>query len=538
MSNAPPKNDHKKRIFIDSSVVEQITPNTEQDSVGDENVKDIQRVGVALASSETVNRYGSANAEYIKGLRGVDNETGQHFAKGLADIAEHKLNADPTEAAKNIKQQAGYSAEVAATSRDNAEAIIQGSKVRTSRSDDLPQFGRNHNVVDRVQILNGEIIEGTQAQMKFVGDRDQLFKRIAHEDGKFARYQGIKLELPSEQFNGAEQYCRDEAQKLRQQADVVQQKGNPAEADKLRSTAKNYDQLADNVRDSGLTTEDAIFYRKHPEIATALDIARTSHRSGVEGGKYGLIIGGCISLLQNGLSAAQGKKGMVGVAKDVAVDTAKAGALGYGSAFAGSAIKGVWQQSTSQTMRTIANTSAPTLVINVCISLSGSIKRYVMGEISEVQLFTEVGEKGAGILSAGMMTALGQIAIPIPFVGAALGGMIGYTLSSLFYQSALDAAKGAEESRDLLKRTQAIEIAARIRIAEEQFELDAFISREIPELQEAVQQVFKLNGKEHQRVDDLSPAINRFAELLGKRLEFQSTEEFSEFMKSDLPLTL
>ena len=101
--------------------------------------RDIARTGIALSTSETVQRFGSANAEFVRGYRGIDNETGKKLAKGLADIAKHKVNADPLEGAKNIKQQAGYSAEVAATSRDNAEAIIGGSKLRSSRSDDLPQ---------------------------------------------------------------------------------------------------------------------------------------------------------------------------------------------------------------------------------------------------------------------------------------------------------------------------------------------------------------------------------------------------------------
>lgn len=538
MSNATPKKDNMLRTDVDADGAGQITSHIGQDGSDAEIAQDIARLGVALATNETVSRFGNAGTEFIKGYRGVDNETGQQFAKGLADIAQHNVNPDPAEAVKNIKQQAGFAAEVATTSRDNAEAIIQGSEVRTSRSDDLPQYGRNHNVVDRVQVLNGEIIEGSQAQMKFVGDRDLLFERIAREDGKFARYRGIKLELPSEQFEGAEQYCRDEADTLHQQADVVQQKGNPGEADRLRRKADNYEQLADNVKDSGLTTEEAIFYREYPKIATALDIAHTSHRAGMEGAKYGAIIGGCISLLQNGLSAAQGKKEMGEAAKDLAVDTAKAGALGYSTAFAGSAIKGVMQQSSRQTIRTLANTSAPTLVVNVCLSLGSSVKRYVTGEISEAQLLTEVDEKGAGMLSAGMMTTLGQLAIPVPFVGAAIGGMIGYTLSSLFYQSALDAARGAEISREVLKRTQAIQEAARARVAKEQFELDAFVCREIPQLQQATRQLFGSLGTVHQTADAVSAAINQFATLLGKQLEFQSMAEFDDFMYSDRPLTL
>lgn len=500
--------------------------------------RDIANTGVALAGDETVARFGSASAEYIKGYRGVDNETGRRFAKGLADIAQHKVNANSTEAAKNIKQQAGFSAEVAATSRDNAEAIIDRSKSRTSRSDDLSQFGRNHNVVDRVQVLNGEIVEGSQAQMKFVGNRNQLFRRIAKEDGKFARYLGIKLELPSEQFEGAEQYCRDQANTLRKQANEVQQRGNSDLADKFRREANNYDQLAENLADSGLTTEDAIRYRKHPKTATALDIARTSHRAGMEGAKYGAIIGSCISVMQNGLLAVQGKKEIFNAATDVADDTVRASALGYGTAFFGAAIKAGMQQSTSQTVRGLANTSAPTLVVNACLSLGSSVKRYVAGEIDEAQLLAEVGEKGAGMLSAGMMTALGQLAIPIPFVGAAIGGMIGYTLSSLFYQGALDAARGATLSRERLKRIRLIQEAARTRIAEEQLALDAFVCRELPQLRRATQELRgSLNGA-HQSADDVSAAINQFAALLGKQLEFHSRGDFDDFMRSDRPLTL
>ncbi len=119
----------------------------------DEIQKDKNSTTVALSTSETVSRYGSANAEYIKGYTGVDNETGQKFAKSLKGISEGKIN--PDYAKQNTKQQAGYSAEVVTVTHDNAEAIIKKSPIRASRSDDLPQFGRNHNIIDRVKILNG-----------------------------------------------------------------------------------------------------------------------------------------------------------------------------------------------------------------------------------------------------------------------------------------------------------------------------------------------------------------------------------------------
>lgn len=499
--------------------------------------QDTARTGVALSTDEIVNRFGSANAEYIKGYTGIDNETGQKFAKGLADIAKHKTHPDYAEA--NIKQQAGYSAEVATTSKDNAEAIISGSKVRTMRSDDLPEYGKNHNVVDRVQILDGKIIEGSQTQMKFVGNRDQLLESIAREDGKFARYRGTKLELPTEQFKGAEQHCRDKAQQLRFNAEQAEQNSKPDIAAKLRREADNYEQLAQDVRDCGMTTEQAIFYRTHPKIATALDIAQTSHRAGVEASKYGAAIGGCISLLQNLSAFARSEKGLEEAVTDLAADTAKAAALGYGSAFAGAAIKGGMQQSGKQTLRTLAGTSAPALAVNVCLSLSGSVKRYVTGEITEAQLLVEVGEKGAGMLSSAMMAALGQLAIPVPVVGAAIGGMIGYTLSSLFYQSALDAALGAELSRQQLERVRAIQSAARARIAEEQAALDAFTRQEIPQLRQETQQLFALvNFADSCSADALAAAVNQYAGLLGKQLQFKTLRDFNAFMDSDETLKL
>lgn len=498
--------------------------------------RDVARTGVAMSTNEVVSRYGSANAEFIKGYSGMDNQTGHKFDRGLADIAKYKLNANPEEAAKNIKQQTGFSAEVAATSRDNAEAIIGGSSTQTLRSEDLPQYGKNHPVVDRVQILNGEIVEGSQAQMKFVGNREQLFRKIAKTDGKFACYRGVKLELPSEQFEGAQEFCRDKANELRDRARAVEQKGKADIAAKLRHEADNYDQLSNNVSDSGLTTEQAIYYRQHPKTATAFDIGRTSHRAGLEGAKCGATIGLSISLLQNMFAVAQGKKETGDVLNDMVFDTAKAGVIGYGTSFVGAAIKGGLQQSGSQTIRTLAGTSAPTLAVNVCLSLGSSVKRYVTGEISETQLLVEVGEKGAGMLSSGMMAAIGQVAIPVPFVGAAIGGMIGYTLSSLFYQSALDAAAGAEASRENLKRIRAIEAAARIHIGQQQAELDAFMRREIPELRQQTQQLFALvTSTEIRDADAFASGINQYATLLGKKLQFQSMTEFDEFMNSDKP---
>lgn len=107
-----------------------------------------------------------------------------------------------------------------------------------------------------------------------------------------------------------------------------------------------------------------------------------------------------------------------------------------------------------------------------------------------------------------------------------------------FYQSALDAAKGVEVSREVLARTKAIQKAARNRLAEEQEMLDEFISREMPQLQSATRQFIDSLNNGYSNMEEFAVAINGYAAFLGKELEFKSMAEFDEFMNSDRPLTL
>jgi len=490
---------------------------------------------IALGQSEIVGRFGSAAAESIKGYTGVDHEVGVVLSKGLNGISLEQTG---------VKHRAGWAAEVVSTGRENAEAIINKSTERSIRSDDLKRYGietdpKYRQAVDRVRVDDkGNVIYEAQTKLEANGNR--VANQVSHEDHKYNKYFGKKLELPTEQVDDAKTYCRNRAEGLRKHAIKADQDGKPELAGKFRERASRFEQLAEqDIVDLGLSTEDAIAFAENPLRETFKDIARTSHRAGMEGAKYGAIIGGSISLLQNVLSAGQGKQEIGAAAFAIATDTAKAGVLGYGTAFAGAALKGSMQQSANSTLRNLANTNAPALAVNVCLSLGGSIKRFATGEISESQLLSEIGEKSTGMLASGMMAAVGQVAIPIPFVGAAIGGMIGYTLSSLFYQAALDAARGAEISGVQLERTRAIQAAARDRIAEEQAALDAFTRREIPQLQKETSQLFAVvNSIGDVSANDVATAINDYATLLGKTLQFLSQQEFDDFMDSDLSLVL
>ena len=55
-------------------------PSDEKEAKKAERMRDITRTGEALAASEVVSRFGSANAEFIKGYSGIDNDTVRDLA--------------------------------------------------------------------------------------------------------------------------------------------------------------------------------------------------------------------------------------------------------------------------------------------------------------------------------------------------------------------------------------------------------------------------------------------------------------------------
>lgn len=502
----------------------------------------LDNVAVASGNTEVVSRYGSANAEHIKGYTGIDYETGTRLNRGHKDVAKYKVNPEYKE--QNIKQQSGYSAEIAKTSRDNAEHIINKSDKRTMRTDDHPNFGTNDTVYDHVETIGGQVIPGSGSQMKFVNNPNSLVDKIARGEGggknDLSRYLDAKLDLPSDQVEAVKEYCKNEVVRLREQANVLEKQGKPDLAAKKRTQADNYNKVGKNVRDSGITAEEAIFYREHPKLATARDMAKTAHRGGSEAAIYGAAIGGAISTAKNVVALIQGDKELQEVLYDTAVDTGKSALVGYGTGVAGSLVKSGMQQSGSGAIRQLSHTSLPALVVSATLELGASIKRYAKGEIDGLQFMEEIGEKGSGMLASGMMATLGQLAIPIPVVGALIGGMVGYTMSSLFYHSSLQAFKEAREAERRYQIVKAQCEEARRRMLEYQSELQALFDAHMTDIKIQLSDCFVCMDKavDAGNMDAFAEAANNLGSLFGKNLQFKNMQEFEDFMLSDETLIL
>jgi len=501
-----------------------------------------RNAAVASASIETVERFGSATAEYIKAYTGVDYETGQRLNRGHADVAKYRIHPDYHD--QNITQQAGYSAELKKTADNNAEKIISRSSERVRRTDDMPDmYGSNNTRFDHVEVdAKGQPIPNSGSQMKFVSDPDALIKKIAEGEGggknDLSRYQGSPLDLPTEQVEAIKEKCREKAKELLEQAEAVEALGKDELAEKLRHRAKKYEELSENVRDSGFTSEEARYYREHPVKATAKDILKVSHRAGVDGAVIGGAIGGSISAVTNIVAYLQDDKDLKQALMSFAGDTTKSVAVGYATAFAGSAIKGAMQQAPQVVLRNLSKTALPTMAISVCLETTTLVSLYVRGEISEAQFLEMTGEKGVGLLSSGLGATLGQIAIPIPVVGGLIGGMIGYSLSAAFYRESLQAFKDLERSKNEYLRIKAICTDARdqMRIYRETFKL------EFSEWFEAgsIEMLGCLDrlaiSAEKGDEETFASASHALAQCMGKSLQFENKADFDAFMVTNSSL--
>lgn len=496
--------------------------------------RNLRNTLIGAGSLENIQRHGDGGAEFLKALRGVDYETGKVFDRSLKKVSEGKLNPDYVE--QNLKQQAGFSAEISSVARKNSKAIIDGETKRFIRSEDVAGYGKNNTVVDILEI-DGTALK--TSQQKFVTDTDALLKKIAKGDdlgsaSDLSRYMSVdKLDVPTEQVELMKQTCRNESKKLAEQAQRAQNDGNTELSKKLQKQSDNYKQLEGKISDSGLTTEEAIAYRKNPELMIAKDILNTSHQAGIAGAQLGAAIGGSVSIVTNIFSVASGDKELGDAAVDIAKDTLVSAGVGYGTSFTGAAMKTYMQQSANTSMRALSKTGLPAMVVSTCLAMKGSITKFAKGEISSTELLQEMTVTSSGLMSSSMFTIVGQIAIPIPVLGGLIGGLIGYTLTNTFYQSffsVLNDAKLAKERRKIVEMQceASIAIANQYKVA-----IDELFEHKIKQLDQSSKRVFYILDSVNVTPDEFCEQMNQFAELLGKKLTINNMAELDSVMLSD-----
>ncbi|GAA8331546.1 hypothetical protein HpBT203_07940 [Helicobacter pylori] len=220
--------------------------------------------------------------------------------------------------------------------------------------------------------------------------------------------------------------------------------------------------------------------------------------------------------------------------KHTAIATLKGGAYSYGVASGGSLLGGMMQNRTNKVIQSFGKSSLPVMIVGAAVANVTIFIRYFSGKIDETELCKQLGRTNTSLLSGGAMALAGQALIPIPVVGALIGGFVGITMSKTFYDISLKTLKEAKEACQ--KR---IEIEKECRESIRQLEMHQNQFNEVFERYfHGTIKFFNESFDELERVlyagdaDLVIGANNKIQEGLGQKPLFGNKQECWEFITS------
>ncbi|MCQ2937129.1 hypothetical protein JT120_02055 [Helicobacter pylori] len=476
----------------------------------------------------------------------------EHFSAWdrLEEISKRKIN--PKYINQNINQQAGYSAEIKEQARVNAHNILAKKGEMVWQYDDLssgqkaqvkklfPNYAtpsKNHEIVDYISVdEKGNVIPGTLTQSKFVGrNGEECFKKLLSKDYKKYFENGAKMKIARNHYGDFQRAVNTRIKSLESQ--IVKQKGlgNFQKAAHLEEKRQYCKTIKAHTRPARVAKGEAIEARLNPNLSTAKDVTRVSHQAGMNVAQTGALIGGGVSAITNIYECIANGKDPMKALKHTLVATAKGGALSYGSAFASSSLGGLMQSSANKIIQSLGKGSVPAMIVGACVANATILGRYFSGKIDKTELLKQLGKANTTLISSGAMAVAGQALIPIPVVGALVGGFVGAILSETCFNAFL---KDREEAKLAHQR--------RIEIEKECREFIKLLEIYQNQFKEVFERYFHETTKFfNQNFDELERALyagdadlairvnNKIQERLGQKPLFNNKQECWELITSN-----
>ncbi len=504
-----------------------------------------------MAQAEHVQRHGEAASQMIQANKGVRyHASGMdlgHKGRSLQKISEYKLNEHMRE--QNIRQQAGFSAELVEEARRNQRNILEGNKVRVRTTDGIGQT--NHQQYDFVDVdENGSVIPGSGIQMKFLGvDKSGKYTIIEKivKDPNYEKYDTI-IKIPKDQYDGAVAYAKKQAQELHQQAEVLRSQGNLVKSEELEAKAEKYLDSVNKIQKSELTLDEARNARLQPNAFTAKEVLGSSIDAGLQAMTVAAFLSGTISLAQNMMAVISGEKDFACAVTDTLKTTAGAGASAMFVGAAGTALKASMHASKTQFIRCLGNSSAPTVVATSMLQLSKGLMKFAKGEITSEELFAELGEKSICSLAAGLGSGLGgvagsELAAGIggsmrafgSIAGGVAGGMVTYTLCSALYHNISNVLKEEKIVQERRKYLEAVCDSAVQKMDQCRVWLDEYRVQNLRKNQFVSRDFFARvdAAVAANNFDEICSGFQRLGQAYGYQMQFQDYQEFDQFMRDE-----
>lgn len=459
----------------------------------------------------------------------------------LSKVADSHINPDYWK--QNLKQQAGYSAEIKYTAKNNADAIIEGRSVRYTRTDDLPGHV-NDPLYDHVQLdAQGKPLWETGEQMKFIGKNgDEWFRKMS-SNPKFQKYFDIDetLTCPSDYYDGILKAADKEIDKLQGQIDHLRAEGKYDLADAKQIRQDKVIQLKTNLKDSGISSYESMLARISPSTSTAIDLALIGHHAGMEQLKSGTwaIVASGMSICKNAVAYFNDEKTFEQALLSMGKDVVGSGVSTYFMSFGSSTTAALLSNSSNTMLQSIGSSWGPVFMALTAWEACKSLNKLRKGEITPEECFAEIMDKSLTIAGAQLGAAVGQAMIPIPVIGAMIGSVLGTVISTyviggckaLYHDiKSIDAQVKQAHERSLAIQVQCAEAIRQVRHQRMQMQVIA------AQYMSGFMQTFNLAFDEMKEaiisdnIDLFIHSNNLIIEKCGGQVQFRSFREFDDFM--------
>lgn len=364
----------------------------------------------------------------------------------LRKIAGSKINPDYKDT--NSQQQAGFSAEVKQTARTNAQNAIDGKAQRIERTDNVgdvnyPQY--DHVNVDKngnpILDHNGKYTGGSQ-QKNF--SKIENYDKLRNKD--YEHYKDTPIDVPSDHYDQIMEKWNNDRNKLVKQEQHLRDQGRIEEADNINAKIEKLDDTSKRLRKSNVSSEDAMEARKNYRKSVAKDIAKNSHKAGIDAAQKGALIGGAMSTVGNTKALIDGDIDIEEAFTNISIDTAKSATKSYATAASSAAVGGALKASNKQILNNLAKKNGPTAIVATGTMLTKETIKLVSGKVSPEEYAQNIGKEGFSLASSLTGSNIGAIVgtAIFPGVGTAVGGFIGGMVASM-----LSSATHAELMRTI-----------------------------------------------------------------------------------------
>ena len=396
---------------------------------------------------------------------GIDRD-GIHTL-GLDEISHWGISDNYREA--NIRQQAGYVAEVISTAKDNLINLKDGTGITTFRADDRPDlFPKNDQYVDKVSFdAQGNLLE--KIQVKFVGhDGKSCLKKLMSkafdkffDDGKVDR-----IEIPADFFDEIKNQKLIDTQldDLNRQLLKVRELHKPDVEEVLNQRIERLHKIDDMLKRSSVTLQDAIDARLEP-IAYLQDIVGVEKieqalKHGFDKGIQEAKQTAAKSSVEHFSKVLRKEETATEAVQNIVIETGKASFIAAKEGFLEEMSASDVKRSSEQLIDQLADLNFTETEILRGHKAYNQFLQYAQGETDIKTVAYNLGEKTvrkAGKAVGSVAGAAIGTAIPAIGTGAGIivGGVVGTAVAATVYKEAVahgpQAVEAANDLAALLK---------------------------------------------------------------------------------------